>query len=420
MPSKKRKAAASAPASAVETVTVHIESNGGQLGEAVEYGARHFSAAIKVGGQLAGQLACKLVKRERGFHAACDAISQDLQAIGFLLFEGDGKPRLQALKGDASVGSGGFLYIESFSTPQHRAGGATDVGAGAIVALLNHPLVQGHWSVAAYVADASEAMTEEEKRGLQEQQMAMMFGDVPRPSPAEEQQRKERIRRGIATDARQFVRAGFREVQNIQKEGWMYITAGMPRGIIMTHEEALAAPLSAATPVAPTARTAEDGELLELFVRTLGRLPKPVTAASAASLLAQADGLIARGANWTRANVLQACVANGATVLYPLLVQRGAEINGQDEKSGMTALMIAAEVAPGRVRPADQNPHDPAHRADIETLIALGADKRLTNKQGQRAYAIYGAMVRNYRDMMKSFGGRAAPADPALQALLRP
>ena len=45
-------------------------------------------------------------------------------------------------------------------------------------------------------------------------------------------------------------RAGFREVP--QKEGWMYITAGMPRGLVMTHEEALAAPLSVATPLAPT------------------------------------------------------------------------------------------------------------------------------------------------------------------------
>lgn len=163
-------------------------------------------------------------------------------------------------------------------------------------------------------------------------------------------------------------------------------------------------------------RTADDTELLRLFVHELSVLPKPVTAASAAPLLAQADGLIARGANVTRANVLQACVANGATVLYQPLIQRGADINGQDD-NGFTALMVAAQFTPGRVKYA--NPHDPANRADIEALVALGADKRLTDKKGRRAFGIYKSMVRLYNKYRNSYGGGDVNADPALVALLR-
>ena len=195
----------------------------------------------------------------------------------------------------------------------------------------------------------------------------------PRLSPAEQQRRKRIV--GASRDARQFVRAGFREVQNIQNEGWLTSRRGCPR-IIMTHEEVpRRAAIGRDAGGADAHRRGRRAARARAHTRQLEAGHR-----GERRVAAQADGLMP-AARWTRANVLQACVANGATVLYLLLVQRGAEINGQDEKSGMTALMTAAEVAPvgfsggsEPARPSTSGRHRDPDRARCGW--------RLTNKQG--------------------------------------
>lgn len=125
---------------------------------------RTFSADVLVDGKKGGSLSAMLVDRDSArsmFHSACDAESAELQEIGCLFFGSSGQVRYAPLKSDASAKRGGFLYIATFGLDAaHRVGGATDVGASAIRALLSCDELAGRWSVASYIADrtAGEAL----------------------------------------------------------------------------------------------------------------------------------------------------------------------------------------------------------------------------------------------------------------------
>jgi hypothetical protein len=352
------------------------------LGYKAEYGTRNFSASIKVDGNPAGRLSARLLNRpSREFYAACDADSAALQQFGCVLFGSTGKPRYAALKSDASARSGGFLYISTFSVAhEFREEGATDVGAAAIGALLCHPDITERWTVAAYIADSQEWMTLEEQQQQREMSTAL-FQSGQAESASARAKRVQVISERMAKDARQFVRAGFKEI-DYQEGGWLYVTKGMTATPPLTHEAALAQPLKVAAKAAGVVAAGDvpspsgkDAELLEFMAAN--------RAGASPAVLANIDELIAQGARPTEAHALQCAAANDVHQLFQPLIARGAHVNGTDE-NGCTPLMIAAEVALGKVRLGAA----PSTQA-IAALIALGADKNLTDKCGRTALGLH-------------------------------
>ena len=416
-------------------VTVHIDANNhvedsededsfdqpddDHLGSKGEYGTRHFSATIKVNGKPAGTLSGRVLDRpSRSFHAACDADSQELQEMGCVLFRSDGRPRHSAIKSDASAGSGGFLYISSLSiATEFRKDGATDVGAAAVGALLRHPDLGERWTVAAYIADSSEWMTPEDEadqREMRRAQMAQMMGEDVE-SAVDRTKHAQSVCERMAKDARQFVRAGFREI-DYKNGGWLYMTKGMLAAPLLTHEAALAYPLKLAAGATGAVESddvpgpgTKDGQMLQLIARNAG------AGLSDEAMLLRIDKLITQGAHPTKAQALHCCAANDFHQLFLPLITRGADVNGKGPK-GCTPLMIAAEGALGKVvlgsRPSSQA---------VATLIALGADKSLADQRGRTALGYHYASVRNINDFKAALiGGPKTEVDPTLRAMLMP
>ena len=239
LPPAKKKARASKTAngcSIAQNVTVHMrskedygdededEDGGGHgdddtLGDAYEreYGTREFSATIAVAGKRAGSLSGRLLDRpSRSFHAACDADSAELQEVGCVLFgsDGRGKPRHAHMTHHARVAL-------SPPSPEFRVEGATDVGAAAIDALLRHPDLVQRWTVAAYIADSDQWMTEEKEVAHEHDRttsMARMMSAMSGVASSEQaESAADRSRHQghcarMAKDARQFVRSGFKEI----------------------------------------------------------------------------------------------------------------------------------------------------------------------------------------------------------------
>ena len=432
-PAKRARSAApasssSAAPSSTAHITVHIDPkeedddeydyNDGDadtLGYPAEYGTRNFSASIKVDGKPAGSISARLLIRpSRVFHSACDADSAELQEIGCVLFGSDGKPRYPALKSDVSAHSGGFLYISTFHVaPEFRKDGATDVGTAAIGALLCQPDLVQRWTVAAYIADSQEWMTPEERDEERETSRAAAFGE--RTESASERARRVMAVSGrMAKDSRQFVRAGFKEI-NYKDGGWLYMTRGMMSTPPLTHEAALAVPLRVAAKSTGAVADGEvpmpsgkDAELLELLMTNRdGASP---------AVLARVDALISKGARPTEAQALHCAAANSIHELFQPLIERGADVNGRGA-NGTTPLMIAAEAALGKTSMYNPTPSPQA----VAMLIALGADKNLTERSGLTALGCFYRSVRSMNDFKAALtGGPKTKVDPALKAMLMP
>jgi hypothetical protein len=385
---------------------------------------RNFSAMVEVDGQRAGTLTATLVDRDCGdmFHTACDAESSELQAMSCFFFGRRGQARYPALKSDRSVGrQGGFLYIGTFSVDAaHRSGGSTDVGCAAIRALLSCEELAGRWTVAAYIADREACMTPAQK---QKEHAAAMehfhrYGDFSDEveDPAKEAARIAKDRAARARDARQFLRAGFKECA----EGWLYMTLGMLQSTAaMTHSAALAVPMLLAAPAsASEPQTLADAKLLKRLKRLVSDYTSSEDGKSAAIVLERVDEGLQEGANLTRAAVLHFCVANGYVELIQPLIARGAEVDAFDANS-MTPLMIAARRALRNWNAIHNRQQDTTM---VAALIALGANKNVVDPDGRSALGHYYADLRSTNDFHATFSlaGGMTPVDPTLRAMLTP
>jgi hypothetical protein len=252
-------------------------------------------------------------------------------------------------------------------------------------------------------------MTSDEKN--REREMRFSQGDE---SAADRASRVRGVNARMAKDARQFVRAGFKEL-DYQSGGWLYITKGaMMASPLLTHEAALAHPLKvAAEASADDAPAGKDAVLLKFLVQNLGYGGDGARPA----VLAQIDILIGQGANPTQARVLHCCAASDAHQLFQPLIARGADVNGKDDK-GSTPLMVAAAAAIGETNPI----HNPSPSAQaVSALIALGADKNITNQGGRTALGFLYCSLRNHNDFNAALiGGPKTTVDPTLQAMLMP
>jgi len=397
------------------------DDDGDDLGHQGDYPCtRAFSGDIIAGSQKAGSFTAHLVDRERAgdrFHSACDAESIELQAFGCALFSSNGAPRYPALKSDSSVARGGFVYIDTFNlNAEYRTDGATDVGAAAIHALLSCPQLSDRWTVASYIADSKAVQSAAE---VEEEYLA----EYGRPiiETVAEKSRMSGIYERMAKDARQFLRAGFAEM-DYKTGGWLYLTKRMMKSPPTTHAEALAVPLrltSEASAAGAVCASANRVGLTEADGRLLEELIMRGSAATTASVLATVDRHVAQGADLTRAGVLQFCVFNGKMELLEPMLTRGAQISGKDGHSGATALMLAAQRIPeqtSRINPQ----HDSAM---VSTLIALGADKNVLDDDGCSALGYYFQAIRRSNDFSATFGEmmeKVGWVDPVLLRMLRP
>ena len=199
---------------------------------------RVFFATIQADGRPVGTVKAMAIARPNmrgGFYRACDAESAGLEAIGSVLFDHNGLPRYPPLQkedahGYQAAGYLRFLYIEHFeisSTPDDLSEERrSELGAAAIRSLLTLPELEFRWSVAGYICDGFPHPSNR------------WYGEdsKQKPSPVV-------IRQRMANDARQFLCAGFREVEEDGRRGMLYITEDMLQAPPLSQAEAREMPL---------------------------------------------------------------------------------------------------------------------------------------------------------------------------------
>jgi hypothetical protein len=170
-----------------------------------------------------------------GFWRACDAESAGLEEIGSVLFDRNGQPIYPPLQrvnaeGRPAAGYGGFLYIEHFeicsASDDLSEDRRNELGTAAIRSLLKSPELDFCWSVSGYICEGNPFPGNRWHREDSRQ----------RPSSVV-------IRQRMANDARQFLCAGFREVDEDGVRGMFYITEDMLQAPPLSHAAALTMPL---------------------------------------------------------------------------------------------------------------------------------------------------------------------------------
>lgn len=407
-------------------------------------------ARVLLGGKQVGSLTATLVYRPSAcFFELCDFRSGELYDVAKTLFKSDGTPRHRVLRSDpalASVpkGKGGLLYITTLKLDAaQRAGGATDVGAAAVRALLSHARLKGRWDVAAYICDSETELTQAECNRLEEMRLAHFYAsqdpEYETDSDEEEERAKEqqRVDERLARDARQFLRAGFREAAPVMAtEGprWLLCAtrAMLAAGPPMTHAQALAFPLAAARAPAKTPakgkgpKPSRQQRKLAYELRTcfqqMGRLPARAnddewlySNLGHLEMRDRAEDLLAvQGACPKRACALHMCAIHNQFAFFSWLWHYGADVNAADEY-GWTPLMLAAS------RMAQTDRFGCYDTRAVAELILLGADKDATDTDGFTALGHFYMAIREHNDIVDTncrWGDRRVPDSYAVTLLL--
>jgi hypothetical protein len=155
------------------------------------------------------------------FHESCDAETQDLLSVGLSYCDRQGHPkRVKQVREavDDLEESAGFVYIDTFrmhhvTEKPEREEECSELGAKAIRALLNTSPIAGNWTLATYIAYMGVHGTDELRR------------------------------ESAKADARQFLRAGFRQTSDLKARRSCYDFFAVPAFLldpIMSHGSALA------------------------------------------------------------------------------------------------------------------------------------------------------------------------------------
>lgn len=223
---------------------------------------------VMVDGRVAGQIDLVLIPRGANFHYAVHDYSEEfqheeLQHVGLSLFDDKGRPRVRSIKDADTNGSakhGGFLYVSRVRIcPYYRPSDNTDVASKALNMAIHEPKLEGKWTLASAISDASvffddsaveESMSDEEKSRIQHQ--LMEYSEL---------------------DARVFLRVGFRQILESTcfdetHQVWLYaFPSFLTSNGVMSHDEALSMTLRKRPDALPPRPEGADEALLHMLTK---------------------------------------------------------------------------------------------------------------------------------------------------------
>jgi len=333
-----------------------------------------------------------------GFLSELDEESNELVQIGRALFNDNATVRYAQLKTDLMAenhgSKSGFLYIETF-TLLERFTRDTDVASQAIAKLLTATSLTRRWAVAAYMGEGRTQSSHQE--------------------PFDEAAEAAKWCQAVAKDCRPFMRIHFNEIGGSVNEGWLYTTPPMLSLDFLSHDEAIRLPLRATNRLeALNSNPQTDPEAQQLDSQLLNAMQNAAPD-SLELLIAEIDQLIAAGASIDRAFALHFAAATRNPELVSALAQLTADINSLDGQ-GHTPLMVAAASATGGCS-ASNNECD---TRCVDVLIALGADKTITNPTGDTALDMYRDAVSETNDFFSMAGLAHIHIEPGVEAKLYP
>jgi hypothetical protein len=382
-----------------------------------------FTAQISANGQGVGNARLIWIERDNGnFQLSCDHHSDELHRIASFICDGRGKAKHQlSIHGYDQPGP--FLYIQSLSLGEAWRQD-TFVGADALRKMLNHPKLP-EWTLAVYEPDSASQMTPKE--------VHTMHSRLQNKETYQEQKEwKKKIARLCRQDARQFIRAGFRQVMPPSlARGDYYHFFAIPsflQGDMMTNADAQAVSIVEA-PERTLPPVGLDLQLRDLInsemmagVSSLmfGGTPPP---RDYKSLETAVQRLVTEGATIERSFALHVCARAGKLAEMDVLLKvAGANarqaMNAKNE-DGDTPLMVAARSAVSGV--LMHNPFGPPVKplGICKEMMERGADKSITDVSGLTAL---GHMRKYAMESMSFVGGYHTAMDMVepLSRLLMP
>lgn len=445
------------------TLTHHIDARG-------EYDAFYcITACIRVQGDEVGHISAVIIDRRRiprgMFLSAMDGHSSELQEMSVTFFESKlGRTRIRRLREDGQDANP-IMYIEEMHvSDEYKLNNNSDVGSYALHQFLRHPFINSWKScMCLYILDAFEAMDPQ----LREQ--------VRNNRDMERTERRQLLKPYQRLDANQFLRNGFYQDETIASIASHCVVAARSHweGPLKSHEEVIRVQFYVPPPT-PDPPTGLDKDILELtkakcqelsmhdatlvpqatvdrLMRDLAELEDLIQQAvqlggnvdaeevravrerarqlqddfnqannRPLDLVAQyreeVQRLIDQGGNLSRSNALHAaCAYDESRIVRCILSMDYSTLESRD-MNDITPLMMAAEVLSGKctIRGFPQN------HAVIDMLLASGANKDATNRNGLTAYGMFVKQHEAYNESMYAMMGRQIPnpnATPGYEAL---
>ena len=433
---------------------------------------------IRVDGQLVGRGEYVLVARtgenvlwgttEYDCLLACDEVSHELQAIGWLFFNKDGKLRLpkvyqaeqQALLSRSQHRENNIFFVKQmYLIQEYRKEQFSWIGACVLRSLLMNSKYKYRWSIALYEGEAHAQTTLQDRE--QYKDLKMRIRGTSSPMSHEEKMIllpeitafNNRMGDLAKDNIRPFLRAGFVQApETIPKSSNRFHVFCLPEFIeqtpVLTHDQSIKIKIIDQHDFAPVGDNPFGiDEDLHCFIITscskqINLLQEQDEALQAEDITRWVDlrrmviqhdcnvreevcRFIEGGASIKDSHALHACAANHAPGYIELLLElipaseRALALNRFDEK-GSTPLMLAASSKIDR-----KDPEWKYHTA--KTLIDLGADKSITNRSGETALGTLRSAKRYWDDFRRVFSLPPRPEDAvtarvhsALELLLCP
>ena len=282
---------------------------------------------------------------EQGFFGACDEESSELIAIACALCHSDGTSRIPGISRDDEASTGGFLYVDSFTSTASEDTKTEALSQALKKAGSEFP----DWTLASYIPEGRDKndRSSEGTRARQEQ------------------------------DARPFLRLGFQQLRRLPTEcPMLYITWDR----FATFSRLSAASIGGAGAAGGGGASAASAAAAAPAAAPRNAADAPVSSAPAESWAQWEVGirkLSAEDLNSTRR--LHEAAANSSARAISFLIGLGAQVNLSDD-NGLSPLMIAAA---GRFEKSDQV-------EVIKALLRNGADiKQMTYDTGLTAFGCF-------------------------------
>lgn len=360
-------------------------------------------------------------------HRTCDEYSSELASIAAFCCDKQGKAHHRTSMHGYDDVDLGFLFISSLRITDSETRGADDstwIRASAIRQILTHSMLSMEWSLAVYYPEAEAQMkpalnasTRWNDDDTREQVLA----------------KQAIIKENCQEDARQFFRAGFRQITPPSMErGAYYHLFAVPEFVkstepMLTHEEAYSFPIVEAPP-RPLPPMGVDRRIQELLqfegMRGVSSLMAGLAAPPApdsSTLEASIQKLVNEGGDIGRSYALHHAAGSGTLAQIDVLLKISGPANSKAalntlNEEGHTPLMIAARsTTSNSMMPNPYSRTTPSPVGICADLIARGADKGVTDLSGLTALG----HMRKYAVELAQFGGGYNQAMQKLEPLTK-
>jgi len=303
------------------------------------------------------------------------------------------KPRFKALRNlGTEIQYGGLLYISSYRLEFPSDDTWSDISLMALKYFLFNTPVYGYWSLVVYLPEGEPHYTNEERSKFFTLAISRGYKQL---NQQDEIRKREIIERGINFDSIPFLRCGFKQAVELQRNyndvPYFFASVACIQGARDLGHEATFGIIT--PPPEP------EPELCDADKELVDAVHKGASRTQIQTLVQERNASIA-----TSGVIQMCCVQDDPHDLFDYLVQlAGTQIVNTKDNNGYTPLMVAANC---------QN-------LQIIMKLYANADLSITDRNGRTAYGHYIEGLGNSRDFNDTFGIKSKKQQSEIDSIKR-